>query len=274
MASVTLGTDLSPRRSDGARSAAPPRGWYAPVKMIGDVLGALILFILTAPLLLFAMLLVKLTSAGPAFYMQIRVGRKGRPFLIYKLRTMYHQCEKLTGAQWSKPGDFRITPLGRWLRRTHIDELPQLWNVIRGDMSLIGPRPERPEFFPQLEQAIPHYRQRVWVRPGVTGLAQVQLPPDTDLGSVRIKLAYDLYYNRHRGLWLDLRILFATALKMVSVPFDLIRRLFRFPESSVIEAEYRALCTSARESRKGEAVAGDGRKDGSHSATALPAIGR
>src|SRR5207248_4660391 len=143
-----------------------------------------------------AMLLVKLTSPGPMLYTQTRLGRRGRPFTIYKIRTMLHDCESLTGPQWSTPGDTRITRVGRWLRRTHIDELPQLWNVLRGDMSLVGPRPERPEFIPELENAIPFYRDRLLVRPGITGLAQVQLPPDTDMDSVRRQLAHDIYYGR------------------------------------------------------------------------------
>jgi hypothetical protein len=108
-------------------------------------------------------------------------------------------------------------------------------------MSLVGPRPERPEFVPQLEQAIPHYRARLWVRPGVTGLAQVQLPPDTDLDSVRLKLAYDLYYVRRCGLWLDLRIVLSTALKMAGVPFGALRKLFRFPWREAVEADYAGL---------------------------------
>ena len=106
----------------------------------------------------------------------MRLGKNGRPFRLHKIRTMRHDCEKATGPRWAVPGDPRITPLGRFLRQTHLDELPQLWNVLRGEMSLVGPRPERPEFVPDLEQAIPHYRDRLLVRPGVTGLAQVQLP--------------------------------------------------------------------------------------------------
>src|SRR5262249_39420482 len=133
------------------------------------------------------------------------------------------------------------TPVGRLLRRTHLDELPQLWNVLRGDMSLVGPRPERPEFVPQLEQAIPHYRDRLLVRPGVTGLAQVQLPPDTDLDSVRVQLSYDLYYAALLGVWLDFRIGLATALKMVGVPFPLLRALFRLPGRVAVEDAYRGL---------------------------------
>jgi lipopolysaccharide/colanic/teichoic acid biosynthesis glycosyltransferase len=223
-----------------------PLGIYGACKRVADLLAALVLLVLTAPLVLLSMLLIRLTSRGPALYTQTRVGRGGVPFTIYKLRTMVHRCESLTGALWSVPGDPRVTPLGRILRRTHLDELPQLWNVLRGDMSLVGPRPERPEFVPQLEQAIPHYRARLAVRPGVTGLAQVQLPPDTDLDSVRLKLAYDLYYAAHVGFWLDLRIGLATALKMVGVPFRVLRRLFRFPERGPVEEAYRALGPAAR----------------------------
>ena len=142
----------------------PP--WYVGVKVLLDFALALTLMALTAPLIGLAMILVKLTSRGPAIYSQTRLGKHGFPFTIYKIRTMTNNCETLTGAQWSRPGDSRVTGLGRWLRKTHIDELPQLWNVLRGDMSLIGPRPERPEFLPQLEQAIQHYRQRLTARPG------------------------------------------------------------------------------------------------------------
>jgi lipopolysaccharide/colanic/teichoic acid biosynthesis glycosyltransferase len=218
-----------------------PQSWYPAVKVVGDFVAALLLFILTAPLLLLAMALVKLTSRGPALYLQIRTGRNGRPFPIYKIRSMYYQCEKKSGAQWSTPGDNRILPIGRWLRRTHIDELPQLWNVLRGEMSLIGPRPERPEFTPQLERNISHYRQRSLIRPGVTGLAQVQLPADTDLNSVRTKLAYDLYYLQNMSFWLDVRIFGATIFKMLTIPFTVIRRWFAFPAEKDIVADYQSL---------------------------------
>src|SRR5262249_55106805 len=157
------------------------------------------------------------------------LGRFGRPFLIYKLRTMTHNCEQESGVRWAVPGDPRVTRLGRFLRKTHLDELPQLWNVLRGDMSLVGPRPERPEFVPGLERAIPGYRPRLLVKPGVTGLAQVQLPADTDIPSVRRKLAYDLYYIRSGGLWLDLRLLASTALRLAGVPYGVGIRLFRLP---------------------------------------------
>jgi len=211
---------------------------YETCKRCGDILAALLLLVLTAPLLLLSILLIKLTSRGPVLYTQTRVGRHGLPFTIYKLRSMVHKCESLTGARWAVPGDPRVTAVGRFLRRTHLDELPQLWNVLRGDMSLVGPRPERPEFVPRLEQAIPRYRDRLRVRPGVTGLAQVQLPPDTDFDSVRVKLAYDLYYVRHCGLWLDVRIMLSTALKMAGLPFGALRQLFRFPRRKAIETAY------------------------------------
>src|SRR5262249_14297707 len=151
------------------------------------------------------------------------------PFRIYKLRTMTHNCEKISGARWSTPGDTRITWLGRFLRRTHLDELPQLWNVLKGDMSLVGPRPERPEFLPELERAVPRYRERLHVKPGVTGLAQVQLPADVDVASVRRKVAYDLHYIRRLGFWLDLRLIACTALRVLGFPYHRGARLFRLP---------------------------------------------
>jgi lipopolysaccharide/colanic/teichoic acid biosynthesis glycosyltransferase len=221
-------------------------GPYALAKRGLDLTLGLALLVLTAPLTLLAMLLVKLTSRGPALYTQVRVGLGGRPFTIFKVRTMAHQCEFRSGARWSLPGDTRVTAVGRFLRRTHLDELPQLWNVLRGDMSLIGPRPERPEFVPQLEMAVPCYADRLRVRPGLTGLAQVQLPPDSDLDSVCRKVACDLYYILHPGLLLDLRILAGTALHLVGVPWQLVRRLALLPRRGVIDATYQTLCAGDR----------------------------
>jgi lipopolysaccharide/colanic/teichoic acid biosynthesis glycosyltransferase len=201
-------------------------------------LSALAFLVVSAPVILLSALLVKLTSPGPVFYSQTRVGKKGRPYQIYKLRTMYHNCEKGSGPRWSTPGDPRITPLGRFLRRTHLDELPQLWNVVRGDMCLIGPRPERPEFIPRLAKALPHYTDRLLVKPGMTGLAQVQLPADTDLDSVRRKLAYDLYYVRHVSPWLDLSILFGTLLYLLGLPTRLMPSLRLVPKRQTVEQTY------------------------------------
>ncbi|HTU89275.1 MAG TPA: sugar transferase [Gemmataceae bacterium] len=232
-----------PRQKEDIASSgfwSPLRRWYLPCKGVADCLVALTLLILASPLLLLAALLVKLTSSGSAFYSQTRIGKHGRPFAIYKLRTMYDNCESASGPRWSTPGDARITPLGRVLRRAHVDELPQLWNVMRGDMALIGPRPERPEFIPNLTQALPHYADRLLLRPGMSGLAQVQLPPDTDLGSVRRKLAYDLYYVRHVSLWLDLRILTSTFLYLLRLPVHMLPQLGILPRRHVVEETYRS----------------------------------
>jgi lipopolysaccharide/colanic/teichoic acid biosynthesis glycosyltransferase len=220
-------------------------GWYGPCKAAAETLFALALLLLTAPVIGLAALLVRLTSSGPAFYSQTRVGRNGRPYTIYKLRTMYHECEKHSGPRWSTTGDTRITPAGRFLRRTHIDELPQLWNVLRREMSLVGPRPERPEFVPQLAAAIPLYRCRLLVAPGVTGLAQVLLPPDTDLDSVRRKLSHDLYYVQRCSLWLDVRLVIATGFHVVGVPYSILGSLLRLPRGSVVAQVYDELLAAS-----------------------------
>jgi len=202
---------------------------------------AFLLLVLTSPILLIAVLLIRLTSHGPAIYRQARVGRGGRAFILYKLRTMRHRCELQSGPRWSVPGDPRVTPVGRFLRRTHLDELPQLWNICRGDMRLVGPRPERPEFVVVLKRQLPLYNLRLHVTPGLTGLAQVQLPPDTDLGSVRRKLACDVYYVRCANWWLDMRILAATALKILGLPPSCRRVLFRLPGGPTVENAFEDL---------------------------------
>lgn len=203
--------------------------WYVPLKALFDFSLALLLLIALAPLILMLMVLVKLTSHGPALYTQVRLGLDGRPYSIFKIRTMFQDCERLSGPQWSTSGDPRITRLGGFLRRCHLDELPQLWNVIRGEMSLVGPRPERPVFVDRLEKQIPNYVERLQVRPGITGLAQIQLPADSDLEGVRLKVAYDLCYIQRMGPWLDTRILVGTVLKAAGVRFDLTRRLLWLP---------------------------------------------
>jgi lipopolysaccharide/colanic/teichoic acid biosynthesis glycosyltransferase len=206
-----------------------------------EYIAALVLFVLALPVMLVAAVLIKLTSRGPALYSQTRLGRHGRPYQIHKLRTMVHNCEATSGPRWSTPHDPRITPLGRFLRKTHLDEFPQLWNVLRGEMSLVGPRPERPEFVPHLERSVPHYQQRLRIRPGITGLAQVQLPPDTDLMSVRRKLAYDLYYIRNLDAWLDLRLVLCTGLSLFGIPFYWTCRCLHVPGGATVEQLYRAL---------------------------------
>jgi lipopolysaccharide/colanic/teichoic acid biosynthesis glycosyltransferase len=207
-------------------SPPPRRGRYARLKPALDFALALALTPFALLAVALAALAVKLTSSGPAFYAQTRVGRDGRRFTLVKLRTMRHRCETLSGPRWSQHGDDRVTRLGRFLRASHLDELPQLWNVLRGDMSLVGPRPERPEIIESqsLARLVPGYDERVSVEPGITGLAQLLLPPDSDVESVRRKLAYDLWYVENCGPWLDLRILCGTLLKLAGLDPRLPRR--------------------------------------------------
>lgn len=220
-----------------------PESWYLRyLKQILDVLLSALLLVPALPIMLLAMIAVRATSRGACLYQQRRVGRNGKEFTIYKIRSMYEHCEARTGAVWSSPDhDPRVTPVGWYLRRLHIDELPQLWNVLAGDMSLIGPRPERPEIVEQLEKAIPHYRQRLLVQPGMTGLAQVQLPPDTDLASVRRKLAHDLFYIRHSGIRMDFKVALGTAVYLFGVPASVAHRLFRVPGGAHVERSYERL---------------------------------
>jgi lipopolysaccharide/colanic/teichoic acid biosynthesis glycosyltransferase len=194
-----------------------------------DLSVSAVLLVLTAPLVLLAAVAVRLTSEGPAFYSQVRVGANGRRFVIWKLRSMYHNCEAASGIRWATKGDKRVTSVGRFLRATHIDELPQLWNVIRGDMSLVGPRPERPEIAAGLVGVIPSYDERHRVKPGLTGLSQILLPPDSDLESTRRKVAMDLRYLDGFGPWLELRVLVGTVLHLANVPGWLVARVLRLP---------------------------------------------
>jgi len=199
-------------------------GWLA-LKRFADVSASLALLIVSLPLLAAAMLLVKATSRGPAIYSQRRVGWRNREFTIYKVRTMRVDAERTGGPRWCVPGDPRVTWVGRLLRRCHVDELPQLVNVLRGEMSLVGPRPERPEFMPRIRAEVPGYDARHTVRPGITGLAQVQVAADTDFANVARKLVYDLYYVRHQGPRLEAKILACTLLKVCGVPLGRLRAL-------------------------------------------------
>jgi lipopolysaccharide/colanic/teichoic acid biosynthesis glycosyltransferase len=163
------------------------------------VAGVLLFF--SAPLIGILILLVRCTSRGPGIYSQVRVGKDGLIFTMYKLRSMRCDAEAQTGAVWAGvKHDPRMTYVGYWLRRLHLDELPQLVNVVYGHMSLVGPRPERPEFVELLAEEVPGYLDRLMVKPGITGLAQINLPPDTDLDSVRRKLVLDREYAWFRAL--------------------------------------------------------------------------
>lgn len=155
-------------------------------------------------------LLIKLDSPGPVFYRQIRLGRGGVPFELLKFRSMVADAEEDVGAQWATKGDQRVTRIGRFLRRTRLDELPQVINILRGDIHLIGPRPERPEFIAQLERELPFYRARLAVKPGLTGWAQVRYRYGNTVEDALIKLEYDLYYIKNRSVLLDLSILLNT----------------------------------------------------------------
>lgn len=172
--------------------------------------------ILLGPLIAALGCAVRMASPGPAFYRQCRVGLNGRVFTIVKLRTMYCDAEA-KGIAWSKKGDSRVTPLGRILRRLHLDELPQLWNVACGDMSLVGPRPERPEIIRTLERIIPGYHQRHQIKPGVTGLSQINIEPDHNINITRRKQILDLRYINSASPWLDAKMIGITILRLVGI---------------------------------------------------------
>jgi lipopolysaccharide/colanic/teichoic acid biosynthesis glycosyltransferase len=174
-----------------------------------DILLSLVLLPLSAPLLLIAVLLIKVETPGPALYRQERLGLNNARFVMLKLRTMHVNAEA-AGPRWAAMRDPRVTRVGRWLRLTHIDELPQFFNVLAGTMSVIGPRPERPHFVEHLVSVIPRYDERVSVKPGITGWAQVNYPYGASVQDASKKLAFDLYYLENRTFALDLRILLAT----------------------------------------------------------------
>jgi exopolysaccharide biosynthesis polyprenyl glycosylphosphotransferase len=184
------------------------------LKRLLDLFIAIAGLVFLSPLLLLIALLVRITSPGKALYRQKRVGRSGKVFSLYKFRTMVSDAEA-DGARWTEQNDPRITPLGKVLRVTRIDELPQLWNLGRGDMSLIGPRPERPEFVERLEREIPYYDLRHLVPPGITGWAQVMYRYGSSVEDARNKLEYDLYYIKNHSIQLDLAIVIKTILVVV-----------------------------------------------------------
>lgn len=225
------------RSRAGQAHAVPPAGaGLAGPRRVLNVVVALALLALTAPLWLAIAILLKLTSRGPVLYHQTRVGldsrrsanrpheprRKqdigGKPFTIYKFRTMRVDAEQDTGAIWASADDPRVTTVGRWLRQYRLDELPQLINVLRGDMNLVGPRPERPSIVTELRKEIPQYQQRHRTLPGITGQAQVSLQYDSSLDDVKKKVAHDLEYIRKASAWEDFKIMLKT------IPVMLFRR--------------------------------------------------
>ena len=180
------------------------------LKRTVDIIGSLFAIILFSPLMLVTAILVK-TTKGPVIYKQERVGLHNRNFMMYKFRSMVVQDVKDEKNEWTKKGDARVTPVGKFIRKTSIDELPQLFNVLSGKMSLIGPRPERPQFVQKFEEEIPRYRVKHQVRPGMTGWAQVNgLRGDT---SIEERIRYDIYYIENWTFWFDIKILFLTFFK-------------------------------------------------------------
>jgi exopolysaccharide biosynthesis polyprenyl glycosylphosphotransferase len=176
---------------------------------------AAIALLAATPVMLLLAALVKLTSPGPALLRQQRVGKNNRLFTLYKFRSMVRDAEAHSGAVWSTPNDPRVTPVGRWLRKLRLDELPQLFNVLKGDMSIVGPRPERPEFVAELERKIPYYRQRHCIKPGITGWAQIKHKYGDTMEDAIAKLEYDLYYIKNLAPALDAVIMFHTAKVML-----------------------------------------------------------
>jgi exopolysaccharide biosynthesis polyprenyl glycosylphosphotransferase len=183
-------------------------------KRLFDVVGAAVGLLFSAPLLAVVFLILR-RAGGPVLYRQLRVGHGGRSFELYKFRTMRIDAEEPGASRWAAEDDPRVTPLGRVLRRTHLDELPQFWNVLRGDMSIVGPRPERPEFIDQLESAVPHWGRRLLIKPGLTGWAQIHFGYASDVDGAAAKLSYDLWYLRHRSMLLDLAICLKTVSSVV-----------------------------------------------------------
>jgi exopolysaccharide biosynthesis polyprenyl glycosylphosphotransferase len=188
----------------------PMQAWEQSLKRIFDFTFAVVVLIVGLPLWLLVGLMVRLTSSGPSIYRQTRIGQNGRPFSMLKFRTMLNNAEADTGPVWATAGDPRYTKLGRWLRKMRLDEVPQFWNVLKGEMSLVGPRPERPFFVEKLTKEIPLYSRRHRVKPGITGWAQVKWKYDSDLKDVQQKVKYDLFYIENMSFRKDLQILFRT----------------------------------------------------------------
>jgi len=194
----------------------PMKPWESSAKRLLDIVVSSFVLLVGAPFWIAVALLIRITSHGNAIFRQERVGQYGRLFTIYKFRTMHDDAESDTGPVWATEDDPRYTQFGRWLRRTRIDEVPQLINVLKGDMSLVGPRPERQFFVDKLVKEVPLYRRRLRVKPGITGVAQVKWKYDQSVEDVRQKVKYDLFYISNMSLRMDLKILFATVRTMLS----------------------------------------------------------
>lgn len=188
----------------------PMQVWEQTLKRLLDLVFSALVLLIGLPIWIFIGIVIRLTSPGPAIYRQKRIGRHGREFTMYKYRTMRQDAEAATGPVWAQENDPRYTGVGRWLRRWRLDEIPQFWNVLKGDMSLVGPRPERPYFVEKLVTEVPLYSRRHRVKPGITGWAQVKWKYDSSLDDVKQKVKYDLFYIENMSLRRDLQILFRT----------------------------------------------------------------
>ena len=196
--------------------------------------------------------LVRLTSPGAGIYKQVRLGLDGKPFTMYKFRSMRADAEAATGAVWATKQDQRVTFVGHFLRKTHLDELPQLYNVLKGDIALVGPRPERPEFVAELEKRIDGYAYRLYIKPGLTGLAQLNQEADFDLNDVRRKLVFDFDYIEHCSLGLDIRILFCTTLKVFFLCSPAVLNFFQLSRTAEQSSWAATLLTISYASNKEE----------------------
>lgn len=194
----------------------PMPNWEKSVKRMMDIVLSSLILLVNLPVMLLTALIIRLSSKGPAVFAQERVGLHGEPFVMYKFRSMYVDAEKKTGPTWASDNDPRITPVGIWLRKLRLDELPQLYNVLKGDMSLVGPRPEREYFVNQFKKQIPLYTRRLRVRPGITGWAQVKWKYDETFDDVVEKTKYDLFYVENISLKMDLKILINTIFTMLA----------------------------------------------------------
>jgi exopolysaccharide biosynthesis polyprenyl glycosylphosphotransferase len=184
--------------------------WEKKLKRAFDIIISLLIIIITLPFCLLVAIAIKIDSVGPVFFTQERCGQNGKVFTIIKFRSMVKDAEKMSGPVWSQKDDPRITKVGKIIRRLRIDEIPQMFNVLTGEMSFVGPRPERPFFVEKLSSEIPYYKRRLKVRPGITGWAQVKHKYDETLEDVKIKLKYDLFYIENMSLRMDFKIIFRT----------------------------------------------------------------
>jgi lipopolysaccharide/colanic/teichoic acid biosynthesis glycosyltransferase len=187
---------------------------FGVVKIVLDYVLAVVLAVMLAPAALVCILMIRMTSRGPAIIRQDRLGKDGKVFTMFKLRTMSSNAEAESGPVLAAANDQRVIPACRWMRRSHMDEVPQLLNVLRGEMSLVGPRPERPEIAERIYEHLPEFRHRLQIRPGITGLAQIRNGYDTCIEAVTMKLHYDLEYIRRRSWLLELGILLTTLTKL------------------------------------------------------------